>query len=343
MSISSIRNRISSTFNSIRAEVEKADKAAFEQNQKEPIPPSIPTLEQFISFVKQRNLARQERFFVDLPDAPRDLTLLCEEVAIPGKNIQPRAIRINGLNEYHAHTLDYMGDSITLQFFIDTDFIARNYIENWMEMCVTPASQGREVGFYNDYAKQINLYALMPAGLPGEALINWSPTQADTGLIEALDTFNKDTPGGVRAGKALNKVMGQGKNFIDRKFARVKEQTIGRLELASNPIYEAFRESEKVIFSVSLKECWPKSINVMPLSYANPSVQRMNVTFTYKYYETHTFNDTTLGEQLANKGTKALSDLLKKEVTAKVPVGGLPQLGVDARSQLSNFTRRFGR
>lgn len=343
MNISALTSGIKNIAKNIR----DADQEIFNKKD-DPIPSTIPTLEQFIGLIKTRNLARQERFFVEFPsfenaNVARDLTLLCEEAAIPGKNIQPRAFRINGINEYHAHTLDYMGDSITLQFLVDSDWVARDYMDKWMELCVNSVTQGREVGYYENYIKDITLYALIPAGLPGEELANWSPTQADTGLNEALDKFNKNTPGGVRASAALNKAMGRGKTLLDRQFSRAKQQTVGRLNLASNPIFEAFRQSEKVIYSVSLKECWPKSINVMPVSYSNPGVHRLNVTFTYKYYTTHTFNDPTLGEELSKRGTEALSSVLKKQTAKFIPAGGLPELGANARSRLSQVTRIFGR
>lgn len=312
------------------------------------VPPSVPNLEQFLALVKRQNLARQERFFVTpghIPpgvpnDYARDLTLLCEEAAIPGVNIGTRTLRVNGLNEQRAHTLDYMGDSITLQFLIDRDFKARTYFQAWMEQCVSHATRGREVGYYEDYAKKVSLYAVMPAGLPGEALVNWSPTQADTGLKRGIENFTNTNPSS-KVGMALGKVLNNGKNVLDRTFARAKQQTIGRLNLASNPIVEAFRQPESVVYSVELHECWPRSINVMPMSYSNPGVHRMNVTFTYKYYIAKATLEETWDEKLASQATTKVSDFLQKQ-TEKIPAGGLQKLGTDLKNKFGSLTRKNG-
>ena len=160
-------------------------------------PPDVPTLEQFISFVKTSGLARQERFFVQFyglglgQNAERDLSLLCHEASLPGKNIAVRTLRINGIDEYRASTVDY-GGSITLSFIIDTSWIARKAMENWMSVCVDDkrfGTIGHQVGFYRDYVKNIELHALVPAGIPGEALLNFSPTSSDFGVRDAAKSL----------------------------------------------------------------------------------------------------------------------------------------------------------
>jgi len=63
---------------------------------------------------------------------PRPEPLLCHQASLPGKNIGTRQLRINGLSRTFAQTADYMGDSITLEFLIDTDFTPRIIMERWM-------------------------------------------------------------------------------------------------------------------------------------------------------------------------------------------------------------------
>ena len=155
--------------------------------------PSVPTLEQFITLVKTKGLARQERFFVQISDLDRDLTLLCDEATLPGKNIAVRTLRINGMDEYRASTVDYGGNSITLSFIIDTEWTARQAMEEWMITCVSSRMEGNEVGFYSDYVKSIGLYALVPAGIPGEALLNLSPTSSDFGIKAAASGIIKNS------------------------------------------------------------------------------------------------------------------------------------------------------
>lgn len=317
--------------------------------------PSVPTLDEFIALIKTKNLSRMERFFVqfylpsgittgassDMIADIKSMILLCEEAAIPGKTITPRTFRINGLNEYRAETADYMGESITLQFLIDTDWGPRNIIEKWMNLCVSDPSVGREVAFYNQYAATITLHALIPAGIPGEKLANWSPTQADFNLRSQLPKSWIEGKSGV----LLNKFINRGKQKIDQMATKAKTQLFGAIAPLANPLIEAFRETETIAYSIKLIECWPKSINVMPVSYSNPGVHRMNVTFTYKYWVSSIADDPQdFEDKLINKANSALSGQLKK-VSDKIPgvADKLSSLGNDLKAKaLKKFGKRFG-
>jgi hypothetical protein len=278
--------------------------------------PVIPTLDNFLTFIRINNLARQERFFVNFtPPQPtistyinnlRDLTLMCEQAALPGKTLNTKTLRINGLDERRAHTLDYMGDSITLQFLVDTNFIAKNVLEHWMGQCVSPATEGREVGFYTDYIGKISLHVVAPAGIPGEALFNWSPTQADGGLRQLENSLRQKNPTlGVLANKAIN----LGKQKIDRTLARAKSQISSGI---SPTVLEAFRDIEKVIYTVELFDCFPKAINVVPLGNDAIGVQRLTVTFAYKYWVSSTQTDDTIDKKIVNSANKLIGNTIKK-------------------------------
>lgn len=310
--------------------------------------PSVPTLEQFIALVKMRNLARSERFFVNfnLPSfvglgSERDLMLLCEEASLPGKTINIRTLRINGLNEYRAHTAEY-GNQITFQFLIDTDWTAKTIMEGWMNMCVSPASQGRQVGNYLDYAQDIGLFALVPAGVPGEKVAAYSPTQADIGLTAALSNFASEKGTNVLANTAINRLMMRGRKTVDNLTAKAKSQTIGRLNLASNPLIEVFRDTETVSYAVTLKECFPVAMNAMPMSFSNPGVHRLSVTFAYKYWVSNANKAESLEEKYLNDMNNKLGDELRKKVTDKIPSNKLSGLGNDLRSKFSSVRGIFG-
>lgn len=272
--------------------------------------PSVPTLDEFLSLVKFKNLARMERFFVNFPVAGingREMNLLCEEAAIPGKNIGVRSIRINGLTEYRAQTADYMGDSITMQFLVDTDWIPRLVIEEWMKLCVSNPGQGREVGFYTDYAKDITLHALIPAGIPGEALLNLSPTQSDFALRQGVDNFRKTNP---TLAIPLDKATRAIRNRANDVLTKAKGQITSRISPLANPLIEAFRDTETIAYSIKLVECWPRTINMMPVGYGANNVHRMSVTFTYKYWESEVA-DMSKTESIASNLNTKLSDVIK--------------------------------
>ena len=306
-----------------------------------------PTLQNFISLVKTRNLARTERFFVEFNAPPaalgtvdskdmRDLMLLCEDAAFPGKTIGTRTLRINGLNEQRAHTADYMGDSITLQFYVDADWTPRIVMEKWMDLCVDPANKGREVGWYDDYIGTITLHALIPAGIPGEKLLNWSPTQADIGLGAAVKSIGEKNN---LAGIALSKALTAGKRKVDELANKVKTQITSKLSKFLNPLLELFRETETIAYSIQLHECWPRAINVMPTSYSTIGVHRLNVTFTYKYWTSSVNEADSLDERMVNGMNNALSKFGKK-FTDKIPTQKLSGLGADLKSKAMGLGKR---
>lgn len=132
----------------------------------------IPSLQEFISFARVNPFIRSDRFVVNfsVPTALnyyngndiRDIDMLCEEAAFQGKTIGTRTLRINALNEYRAHTADYMGDSITFQFLTDINWKARKFFDAWLNECVTDAKT-RRVGFYQDYVcNEIKIGSLVP-------------------------------------------------------------------------------------------------------------------------------------------------------------------------------------
>jgi len=300
----------------------------------------IPSLEKFIAFIKQNNLARSERFFVDFPGVNQGetLTMLCHQASLPGRSISSRVLRINGLDRQFAHTADY-GQEITLEFLMDTDYTPRAVMEAWMNDCVSAFEKdtSNEVGFYGEYTKNLTLNVLIPAGIPGEALFNWSPTQADLGLRDKITTSNKG------ANVAIDKLFGRGKRLIDNKFTKIKSQAFGAVSGIAAPLLELLTESDQIVCQVTLVDAWPKSVIMMPLGWDNSGLQRMSVTFTYHHWETAIAKVSLSGEETANNISQNMAKGLKK-YTDKIPKQDLNKLGSDLKAGIkSSSTRLFGR
>lgn len=121
-------------------------------------------IQEFLSHVKQKNLARSNRYEVEIiapagtTSEKRVVSMLAEDVMFPGLLVGTKGLRINNATHQRASFLDHMGDSMTITFFCDTDWSAKNLFSEWMELIVNPVN--REVKFPADYYGELLIYAL---------------------------------------------------------------------------------------------------------------------------------------------------------------------------------------
>lgn len=123
------------------------------------------TLDEFIANVRQYNLARANRFEVvitppiamqaDWGSSMRRMSISVEDTALPGKTLETARLRINGLSEQRARTIDFFGEAINFTFFIDDTWDIKAFIEDWHNLIIDPRS--REVNFYDNYKGSIEL------------------------------------------------------------------------------------------------------------------------------------------------------------------------------------------
>jgi hypothetical protein len=148
-----------------------------------------PGLESFMALLRQRNVVRSNRFYVEffpppvmqapptyvddllgelimIPSSmntqPRELSLLCHEASIPGKTIQTRQAMFNALPEQRAHMVDFGGESITFQFYLDGDWEAKRFFDLWQMFIIDPKT--RQVGFYDNYKSTVTITNLDMSG-----------------------------------------------------------------------------------------------------------------------------------------------------------------------------------
>jgi len=174
-------------------------------------------LNNFLSNVRNKDLARSSRFEVVIT-APyvsegkeREVSLLCEEAAIPGLIATFAPTKIGNWTEYRAHGIEFFGDNATFTFYVNSDWNVRGFFEQWMGNCVDVTS--KEVAFYDDIIGNVEIYTL------------------DRG-----------------------------------------DNRTGKWEL---------------------QEAWPRLLNLTPMSQASDAPVRVTVTFTYRYWESKTLEETT--------------------------------------------------
>lgn len=262
---------------------------------------NIPTLQDFIAITKQQGFARTNRFAV-MFSAPimmsngpwqiRDLALLCQEVSFPAKTIGTRSLRINALTEQRAHTVDFSGDSITFTFIVDQSWQTRLFFEEWFRLMIgqssandasLPSGPMREVEFYSNYIQDIQIASLSPFS---DAI---APAPVGSNFVSGLVSDAK-----ALATSTANTLTASLKgNILGKSVSSIAQQVLGGVEnLLLAPNTSAVPEpptriAEVPIYTVTLHECFPKSMDAQPMSSETPNqFHKLRISFAYKYYTT---------------------------------------------------------
>tara|TARA_Y100000389_G_scaffold29280_1_gene24952 strand:- start:2837 stop:3418 length:582 start_codon:yes stop_codon:yes gene_type:complete len=115
------------------------------------------TIDQFKSLVSSKGgIARTNVFRVRLPSLPgvassNDISLLCKDVQLPGRQIITNERRI-GL-QFEKVAYGYAVQDINMTFHVMNDYGIKKYFETWQNLAVNQDTF--EIGYYNDYTFQI--------------------------------------------------------------------------------------------------------------------------------------------------------------------------------------------
>lgn len=134
------------------------------------------SLNDMVAKVRRNDMARANRFAVQINGpvpGSRDVSLLCEEAAIPGLQLTYTPQKIGLWTENRVSNMEFYGDTASFTFFCETDWEVRDYFEKWMGLSVDPYT--KEVAFYDDMVGEVTVYALNRIdGIVGE----WSLKEA---------------------------------------------------------------------------------------------------------------------------------------------------------------------
>lgn len=117
-------------------------------------------IKNFITEVKNRGLARSNRFRVFIPfpgvhEQTQKLTqLFCDNITLPGMNIATTPHRISG--EAREYPYERTFDNLQMSFYVDTDFDVRAAFERWIHSIVD--QQTRSIAYYKTYVKDIKIF-----------------------------------------------------------------------------------------------------------------------------------------------------------------------------------------
>jgi hypothetical protein len=108
----------------------------------------------FISHVREIGLAQNNKYRIVFPDDDQYLDLMCDNVSIPGINHMTNEIRTIGELSEMVYGINY--PPVQFSFILDSNFGAKRYFDKWSSEIFNRVT--RNVGFYNVYAKQVDVF-----------------------------------------------------------------------------------------------------------------------------------------------------------------------------------------
>lgn len=194
------------------------------------------------------------------------LSLQCETTELPGYAINTVEQKIFGAPTYIAATPSF-GD-ISLTFICAGDLWEKKLFDAWMELIVPKKTY--LANYKNNYATEIQIDQYSDyVGLDNEPAPDGTSLKklAELGLKSEL----KDQLIGLASRKLGNGFPGnEVRNFINKKYDQSR--------IVNNVQVQGLAPK---IYSVSLKQAFPVTVNAMTLNWASDDIHRLTVTFKY--------------------------------------------------------------
>lgn len=119
-------------------------------------------LQDFITEVKSRGLARTNRYLVRIPmpfadsDQNRLTEMMCDSVQLPGMTIATTPHNFWG--EVREMPYGRSFDNVTLSFYLDTEMHTKKVFDQWMALIQNPTT--RTLNYYDNYVTQVEIDVL---------------------------------------------------------------------------------------------------------------------------------------------------------------------------------------
>lgn len=151
-------------------------------------------IQDFISQIKTRGLARTNRYEVVIPFPDSETrgmvqvaNLFCDAVTLPGASVSTTPMKTFG--ESREMPYDKIYDNVTMSFYVDSGLEIKRTFEKWMEMIFN--TNTRTIGYYNDYITNVEIYVRNVDGaVPYKVTLFEAYPKAINSI--QLDTNNKE-------------------------------------------------------------------------------------------------------------------------------------------------------
>lgn len=119
-------------------------------------------IQDFISQIKTRGLARTNRYEVKIPfpqldpknEMQRVASLFCDAINLPGAALSTTPMKTYG--EVREMPYEKIYDPVTMSFYVDSGLEIKRAFETWMELIFN--TNTRAIGYYNNYVRNVDIY-----------------------------------------------------------------------------------------------------------------------------------------------------------------------------------------
>lgn len=146
------------------------------------------------AIVNNKGLARSNRFKVEITDVPgwsgsttgkSDLTILCDSVTMPGKNIETIEYSLYR-NRYKVPT-GYANEDVTITFNLTQNYLAKDALDSWINSIINVDSY--LLSFDSVYKKDISIFQL---DLLDKTVYKVKLKEAYPYQVESIDLSNQN-------------------------------------------------------------------------------------------------------------------------------------------------------
>lgn len=140
-------------------------------------------INEFITAVKKRGLARTNRYSVIIPfpngggERGRLATIFCDQVTLPGISVATTPSRFYGETREMAY--ERVFEPVTMSFYVDMDMEIKTAFDDWMNSIVNPVT--RAISYYDSYVRPVFIYVEND---------EYTPTNSAPGSVGNLDPVN---------------------------------------------------------------------------------------------------------------------------------------------------------
>ena len=193
---------------------------------------------------------------IDLDIYTKGLTMMCDSITMPGKDLQTGTMKHGqDLEVKYVESHVYEG-TITASFYLEDNLQAKTFFETWQNLAVTNGSNN--VNYYEDYVGSMEIYQL--------------------GAEQVMTTLKNPFDG--------NNLTGEG-TFGAEEYYMEGPRNSHRSQTTRTNTREEYQAKSIQTYGIEVTEVFPATVGQIEYAYSSVNeVARIPVEFQYKSWRT---------------------------------------------------------